>query len=165
MLGLRPRFDLDEAAVRGAWLERSARAHPDRAADPADAEREAAALNDAKRTLEDPERRAAALLARLGAGPAQPERAEIPPSVLMEFLEVREALDEARAAGDRARVEALRGWAEERRRAHIDVVAALFADALREGPGDARSDAVRAIRRELAAWRYAERMLEQIDDL
>lgn len=170
VLGLPPRFGLSAEEVRVAWLARSASMHPDRAVSGAgasqDADRVAAALNDARRTLDDPERRAEALLARLG-GPAvigEAERRRIPPAVLMEYMEARETLETAKSTGDVAGVDAMRRWASGKRAGHITAAAALF-DRAASLPEDRRGEALSAIRAELNAWRYAERMLEQIDDV
>ncbi|TVQ60082.1 MAG: Fe-S protein assembly co-chaperone HscB [Phycisphaerales bacterium] len=163
ILGLPARFDLREADVRAAWLRRSAALHPDRAdanagMDEAERARAAAVLNDAKRTLEDPERRADALLLRLGGATKEQDKS-IPPEVLMEMMEARETLEQAASAGDAAALDGSRAWAEERRAGHIERVGDLFARA--GDPPDAA--ALRAVRAELNAWRYVERMLEQID--
>lgn len=155
-LGLPPRFELSPRDVRRAWLERSASVHPDRTG-PGDAEaaRRAAALNDARRTLEDPERRAGALLARLG-GPSMAADKSLPPGLLAEFLEVQEAVDEARAA--ERPLDEYERWARTKRDEHIQRAGELFA---RASPNDPRSLA--AIRTELNAWRYVERLIEQLD--
>lgn len=155
-LGLAPAFDLDPAALERAYLARSAALHPDLAAGDADAARRSALLNQSKRTLEDPERRADALLTRLG-GPAREQHKALPDGFLAEIMETREAVEEAgRDPEARARWET---WAEERRREHIAVVSGLF-KALGERPGPA---ALAAIRTRLNAWRYIERLIEQLD--
>lgn len=163
LLGLPARFDLSEDEVRSAWLARAAEAHPDHADDPLDPGESAAALNDARRTLADPERRAGALLARLG-GPSERDDTSLPPELLMEFMEAREALEEAVGSHDGAAIERSRAWALDRRESHIRAVGAMFDEAHAAGDRDPqRAMTLRAIRVELDAWRYAERMLEQID--
>jgi molecular chaperone HscB len=163
-LGLPRRFDLDARDIRRAWLARAADLHPDRAqgaaggADEGEVARRAALLNDAKRTLEDPERRADALLVLLG-GPAREEEKSLPPAFLMEVMEVREALEDAAASGDAGRITEHEAWADARRAALIDEVAGALA-ALTEPPDPG---ALRDIRVTLNAWRYIERMREQID--
>lgn len=154
-LGLEPRFDLEEGDIRRAWLARSAEAHPDRAGSSDEAARIAAALNHARATLSDPEQRARALLTHLGAdtAPAQPA-----PDFLMEFMEAKEAADEAASSGDTAETDRLRAWAQDRRAAHVASVDELFRAAQ---SGD--DSAAQRITAELASWRYAERFLEQLD--
>ncbi len=164
-LGVEPAFDLDDEAVRRAWLARSAASHPDViGADSMerDAEQLAADLNEARRVLADPERRAGALLRRLG-GPTESQDKSLPPELLMEYMEAREELEAAQASNDASRLESSRAWAHERRAAHIRTCSRLFADALADPNPD--PETLRAIRTELNAWRYAERMLEQIDEI
>lgn len=156
MLGVEPRFDLDEAAVHRAWLRAAARSHPDRASDPATAVRETALLNDARAVLLDPERRAEALLRRRGAT-GTPDNT-LPDGFLAEILEVRESLSEAQEAGDEAGLAAFQEWATQRRREVIEDVGRRFA-AMSE---PARPDELAGVRCTLNAWRYIERMLEQI---
>lgn len=150
LLGLEPRFDLDPAEVQRAFLAQSARLHPDRQTGD---ELAAARLNTARQTLADPEQRATALLLRLG-GPSKEQDRTLPDGFLPAMMEARERLEDARAARDAAAVDAWLEWAEGRRREHVAQVSGLFAGQ----PVD-----VRAVRRELNAWRYIERMIEQID--
>lgn len=107
-----------------------------------------AELNEAKRVLEDPERRANALLAKLG-GPSKEEDRSLPEGFLMEMMEVREQMEEDGAAG-RGKWEE---WAKERRGEAIEEVGAMF-----------RERRLAEVRRRLNAWRYIERMMEQLGD-
>lgn len=156
-LGLPARFDLESAAVERAYLARAARLHPDIARGDPDAARRSAELNEARRVVGEPELRANALLARLG-GPAKEQEKSLPPGFLMEMMEVRESIDGVLASGDRAARSTWDAWAAERRRGHIETVGALFARL--SGPPE--PGALRAIRTELNAWRYTERLLEQL---
>ena len=158
-LGLDRRFDLDSGQVRRAWLAASGRLHPDRAGgDPleeSEIARRSAQINEAKRILDDPELRADALLALLG-GPGREADKSLPDGFLMEMMSVREELEEA--AGDSARLDELERRAQAQRAGYVERVGGLFAQ------GGERPDAeiLAAIRMELNAWRYIERMLEQI---
>lgn len=162
ILGVAAQFNLDLPAVQRAYLARSADVHPDRAGvegGGAEAsEQLAAELNDAKRVLEDPERRANALLARLG-GPSKEADRSLPDGFLMEMMELREAAEAAGASGDAAEVDRWIANAERRRKGHIESVGSAFATLGTVPAGDQ----LRAIRRELNAWRYIERMIEQLD--
>ncbi|MEX2219041.1 MAG: iron-sulfur cluster co-chaperone HscB C-terminal domain-containing protein [Phycisphaerales bacterium] len=162
VLGLPARFDLDPGVVERAYLARSARLHPDLARGDADAAREMAELNRARMTIADPERCADALLLRLGGPPRRDERA-LPPAFLMEIMDVREAVEAALGAGDSAARDAERArwerWAEAERARAIAEVGGLFA-AL---PSPPPAEALRAIRIRLNAWRYIERLIEQLD--
>lgn len=161
-LGLPASFDLTREQVRAAWRARSGAAHPDAAAGVAESAstRSSADLNHAMRTLEDPEKRADALLVRLG-GPTREQEKGLPPALLAEMLEAREALEDARAGASNDALERARAWATQRRDAHIARAAALLG-ALAPG---APPQALREARIELNAWRYTERMLEQIDEV
>ena len=157
VLGLRPRFDLDPSEVERAFLQRVAAAHPDHAADDPlgsdDAEAAVARLSHARDTLLDAERRAVALLTRLGGADASADRS-LPAGFLQEILEVREAVEaELAAEGEPAR-RRWGEWASARRQGHISRLQAWF---------DSASPPLADVRRELNAWRYVERMLEQLD--
>jgi len=157
-LGVEPRFDLDADDLHRRMIALSAQAHPDRHTDPfeqAQAAEQASLINQAYRTLADPERRANALLARLG-GPAKEDDQSLPPDLLIEVMEVREELEEAIAGQDAPTIQRLRAWARQQRTQRLAAVAELFA-----AGGDAGSMG-KAVRLELNALRYFERMLEQM---
>lgn len=162
VLGLPAGFDTDPAQVQRAYLAAVASVHPD-LADPdlaAEAARRSAALNRARAQLLDPEARARALLTVLAGGAADDERG-LPEGFLAGMLETRMTLEEASAAGDRAELDRLRTWAAEERSRHIERVGELF-HGLAEAEAGERASRAREIRRELNAWRYIERMLEQV---
>lgn len=137
-------------------MAKSSVLHPDLAAGDAQAARGMAMANIARRTLEDPERRANALLARLG-GPSKEQDKGLPDGFLGRMLEIREQIDAAaRDLGERAKWEA---WAQERRREAITEVGAMF----RALGGNRTPAPLRAIRIRLNAWRYVERLIEQLE--
>lgn len=158
VLGLPRRYDLDRTQIERAYLARAALVHPDHAdgndADP-DAFLAAANLNRAREALLNPETRAEELLALL-SGPAKNQDRSLPDGFLMDLMQVREEIDAGVAAGDRASVEAHLRAAAARRDRHIAEVARLFA----ASTGERGSLAL--IRRELNAWRYIERLIEQV---
>lgn len=159
ILGLPARFDLERGRIERAWLARSAAAHPDLAAGEVEEATSASSrLNQARRTLEDPERRADALLVRLG-GPSPQEEKSLPDGFLFEIMETREQIEAAIEAGGEAERERWRQWAQQQRRDYTERIGQMF-----ERVGEA-SDAerLRAIRVELNAWRYIERLIEQLD--
>ena len=159
VIGIEPVFELDVPALQRKVKRRIAANHPDRISDPLardEAVRATARLNEALRTLENDERRANCLLVRLG-GPAPSEDRSLPPTFLMEMLEVREDMEEAIASGvpeERARVEAWAG--SERKRLRAEVGALLG----RLQTGDPVGSEIRL---QLNVWRYIERMIEQLD--
>lgn len=159
VLGLVPRFEIDPVELQAAYLTRARLVHPDHAGEGGDhgsADGPIAALNAARAQLADPERRANVLLARLG-GPAPEADRSLPAGFLASIMEAREELASAQARGDTPATERWVHWAEARRSEHAARVGMLLATA-------APSQAVlRDARRELNAWRYIERMIEQLD--
>lgn len=158
LLGLPATFDLTSEQVERGYLRRVAALHPDLAGDDGEAQARSAELNHARDVLRDAERRAEALLRRLG-GPDKSNDKALPDGFLMDILETREAIEEAvgrGAARDPVEMERWRAWARQRRGEYIALVSARFRDAKGDG-------ALRAIRRELNAWRYIERLIEQLD--
>lgn len=161
ILNLPPRFDLDQAEVERAYLARSAALHPDLAANDPEAARAMADLNHARRVLSDPEQRADALLRRLG-GPTREQERGLPHGFLAQIMEIRQEIESALAEDDPRRCAAERArwqnWARQQRAQAIADVGAMFA-ALETPP---TQDALRAIRVHLNAWRYIERLIEQL---
>ncbi len=150
-LGLPRRFDLAEADIARAHLRTIALAHPDVAG--ADSEKLAAELNAARDQLMDPESRAEALITILG-GPAKGDDKALPPAFLMEMMETRESIETDLAADALVARAKWGSWATARRREHAVRVAEFFAMT----PPD-----LAGVRKELNAWRYIERLIEQLD--
>lgn len=162
-LDLPPRFDLDLADLEARFLAASAKHHPDRYTDPlnqADAADRMADLTQAYRTLKDPEQRANALLAHHG-GPAKEDDKSLPPTLLMEVMDIREELEEAIADQNADALDRLRYWAQQRHNAHETQIAQHLAHKPGQAPAPA---ALKAARLELNAMRYMRRMLDQIPD-
>jgi len=157
-LGLPARFDVDLAAVEKTHRELSRALHPDRFLGTGASERRAALtraveVNEAWRVVRDPIRRAEALLALAGAptGAEGTPQAAADPEFLMEMLEQREALAEAKEARDLARVHALAGAIEARSRS---VEGAL-------GEGFARGEAASLVSK-LSELRFYRRFLDEV---
>jgi molecular chaperone HscB len=155
LLGLSPAFDVDLAALERAFFERSKELHPDRVAGAPAAQRVAAlsrsrALNDAYQLVKRPIPRAEYLLERAGVTIGDNERLD--PAFLMEILELREELAEARAAGNADLVARLQRAMQARRTQALEALPALFA------AGD-----LAAIKDRLILLRYVNRYLEECD--
>src|SRR5262249_11531567 len=106
-LGFARSFDLDQNELERRYRELQQALHPDKHKNAAASQRtmtlrKAVEVNEAYRVLRDDAKRAEALLAALGGKTPAGEAAD--PELLMEMLELREALGEAREAGDAARV-------------------------------------------------------------
>lgn len=116
LFGLPARFGLDEEALERAWREVAAQVHPDRYATASAAERRvamqwAARANEAYRQLRDPLLRARYLCEQAGVDLQTENNTAMPPAFLMQQMEWREMLDDARrdariAASLRAELEA-----------------------------------------------------------
>lgn len=109
LFGLAPAYALDTEALERAWREVQARVHPDRYAHAGAAERRAsltwsARANEAYRLLKDPVERARYLLELNGVDPQFETCTAMAEEFLQRQMELREALAEARAAKDAARL-------------------------------------------------------------
>lgn len=170
VLGLEARFDVDRAAVHRAYLARAASLHPDRGVEEwgegAD-DRGIARLNRARAALDDAEKRAHELLgvlsARYGVWLSDADRRALPPGFLTEMLEAREQMESDLSSGDKAMRQRWESWAREKRAGHEASVGAKFREIAAEGKR-VTAESLRAIQLELNAWRYVERMIEQIGE-
>lgn len=157
-LGLPRRFSIDPVALEAAYLDRSRAAHPDfhhggSGVEQAASEALTAAVNEAYSTLKEPFRRAEHLLALLG-GPTAAEVKDIPPTFLMEMMELREEIERVDAAG-KARHEA---DAKKRLNVIFTGLVPLFDKA------EANPDARLAVRKELNAAKYLKGILRDLRD-
>jgi hypothetical protein len=170
VLGLPRRFGLCPGDVQRAYLNKVMQAHPDAVGaemldDLDDASSLAANLNRAKATLESDEARANLLLALLG-GPGKEADKSLPDGFLMEIMEIREQVDDALAskgpsqATERAK---WKQWALAQRTEYAKTASEMF-QRLESAVDPVASVVARDLRRHLNAWRYIERMLEQLDE-
>lgn len=167
VFGLPPRFALDPAVLEERYRAESMRWHPDRhsrapAGDRAQVLQRATDINDAYRVLKSAQRRAEYLLLLHGidiAAESGPARQPVDPTLLHEVLELREQIQEARSARDRAALVALQRQVQGSIEQMVAKVAALFE---RLDGGD------RAVLPEIAglliALRYYTRLQAELDD-
>ena len=106
------RFAIDTAQLDAAYRELQGRVHPDKFAAASDPEKRVAMqwatrANEAYKTLKSPLRRAAYLCELHGIDLGIESNTAMPPAFLMQQMEWREALDEARSTRDMAQLEAL----------------------------------------------------------
>lgn len=166
LLGVSRRFRIDRRELEQKHRDLSRALHPDRFAQATAAERRvaierAAAVNAAFRTLRDPQTRAAALLA--GAGRALEEHTRAEPALLLEVMELREELDDARTApAERrtSRIDAVRARAQECLEREHGVLAAVF-----DGEGAPDEAALDRAYGALVKLRYYHRLFEEADAL
>lgn len=168
VLGVPPRFSIDVAAAEAAYKALAKVVHPDRFARADPRARRAAMqrtvqLNEAWRALRDPVRRAEYLVelagidvggeegtVKRGAG-GDKTRIPVPQDLLLETLELREALADARAEGDVVQAAALAG----------DVQGKLDRALARAGESLDAGGSAEVAARELVAVRYYRRFLEE----
>lgn len=164
-LGLPRRFSVDPDAVEREYLARSRELHPDFHQTGAAAEQRAsleltAALNEAYVTLRDPFRRADYLLRLLGGPTAQQEK-NLDQAFLMEMMDLRERIEEARAS--RQGLDAIEADLTDRLAGIANQLAARFV--LIEGQPDsapARADELVRVRRLLNAAKTMQSLLRDL---
>jgi molecular chaperone HscB len=113
LFGLPTRYALDAARLERGYRDLQTRVHPDRFAASPEAERRvamqwAARANEAYRTLRDPIARARYLLSLRGYDTGEESNTSMPPDFLMQQMEWREAVADAREASDAGELERLR---------------------------------------------------------
>ena len=136
LFGLAPAFVLDAARLDAAYREIQARVHPDRYAQAGDAERRASMqmttrVNEAYRTLKDPVQRAKYLLALNGIDVAFETDTAMPNDFLVQQMELRERLEEAR---DSAALDDL-SFDLKTKRQELEMQIAEFIDRQKDFPG------------------------------
>lgn len=168
VLGLPRAFAVDLGAIEKTHRELSRALHPDRYTGAPPTERrtalsKAVEVNEAWRVVRDPIKRAETLL--LLAGVPIGENGEPPasPDFLMETMDQREALAEARAAGDPRRIEALVRDIEAAGAAAERTIAAALDPPSPGGP-EAALDALGRLRFYRRFLEEARGALEQLDD-
>ncbi len=172
-LGIEPAFVLDLPAVERRFRDLSRVVHPDRFSGSGATERrralgKAVDASEAWRAVRDPIRRAEALLRRAGVESDERRQPRASQALLMEFMELREELSEAKAAGDARQIEALLGRVKLREAAVLGALGEGFPGLLAAAPGPeaaARGEALLALLGEL---RYVRRFVDEAapsDDL
>lgn len=126
-----PAFTIDAARLDAAYRELQARVHPDKFAAATDAEKRVAMqwatrANEAYQTLKNPLKRASYLCELNGVDLGIESNTAMPPAFLMQQMEWREALEDARHAKDVAALESLDAELRSARRHQLDDIAALL---------------------------------------
>ena len=109
---LEPQYDIDTDSLEQNYRTLAARFHPDRFASASAFEQKQAVMmsstvNEAYRTLKNPTDRAAYLLRQQGIDADAPEHTSFSPEFLMQQMEWRETLAEARGGQDQTALTAL----------------------------------------------------------
>ena len=103
LFGLTPKFSIEGEALERRYREIQSKVHPDRFAHAGDAERRASLqwttrVNEAFQVLKNPVTRARHLLELHGIDVAFETNTAMPPEFLMQQMELRETLEEAKDA-------------------------------------------------------------------
>jgi molecular chaperone HscB len=103
LFGLTPRFSIEGEALERSYREIQSKVHPDRFAHAGDAERRASLqwttrVNEAFQVLKNPVTRARHLLELHGVDVAFETNTAMPPEFLMQQMELRETLEQAKDA-------------------------------------------------------------------
>lgn len=133
-------FAIDAAQLDAAYRALQSRVHPDRFAAGTDAEKRVAMqwatqANEAYQTLKNPLKRATYLCELNGVDLGIESNTAMPPAFLMQQMEWREALDDARHAKDFSGLETLDAELRAERRRQLDEIGALLDGARFEEAG------------------------------
>lgn len=171
ILGLPRRYDLDMKAAEKAHRELSRALHPDRYAGAGASERKgalakAADVNEAWRVVRDPVRRAEALIALAGVEVGDDKEPKPDPELLMDVLDKREALADAKASRDLGKVRALSEEMEARKSKAEAVLARELGEAFSAATDPShrsgvRLDSAKAALPKLGELRFFRRFLEE----
>lgn len=159
LFGLEPRFAVDLDRLEQAYLEMQGKVHPDRFAHLSDAEKRlsmqwATRANEAFRTLKSPLARGQYLLELKGVDPAFETNTAMSAEFLMEQMEWREALEEAREAADEDVLDDLARRIRRDTKALVEQLEAEFDSA---GDLEAAADTVRRLK-------FLEKLQHEIND-
>ena len=162
IFGLPVRYALDADELEKRYRDLHRKLHPDRFARAEPRARRyslerATSANAAYRVLGDPMKRAEELLGRRGIRFSETEGPKPDPEFLDEVLELRESLEEARAAHDLARVREMAKDVGSRSQAATRVLAEGF-----DGAGASSDDALAAA---FARLKYFRRFMDEVSEI
>jgi molecular chaperone HscB len=125
------RFDVDMDALDAAYREIQGRVHPDRFVNASDAEKRVAMqwatrANEAYQTLRHPQKRAQYLCELHGVDLQTESNTAMPMDFLMQQMELREALADARASKDAGALDELDAQVRGERKARLAAVGELL---------------------------------------
>lgn len=160
LFGLPCRYEIDLAALEKAWLAVSSQVHPDRYATATPAAKRvamqwAARANEAYRVLRNPLARARYLCESQGVDLQVETNTAMSPAFLMQQLEWREQLDDARQGKDAAALEALaQELAQARDAAQVRLTVLL----------DQQND-VAAAAKAVREWMFLEKLEQEVESV
>ena len=131
IFGLKPQFRIDNQKLDEKYFEIQKKVHPDRFASASDAEKRVAQqwatlINDAYQKLSDPIQCGKVLCALRGHPIDEDSSGSISEEFLFEQLERREAIADAKGAGDTAELEVMKKAIEKEKNELLNEVADAF---------------------------------------
>lgn len=158
LFGLTPAFTLEHDSLEHAYRNIQAEIHPDRFAHAGEAEQRlamqwTARVNEAYQTLRQPFERARYLLELKGVHAMDTRNTAMPADFLMQQIELRERLDEARAAKDLTALQRMESDA----RAQVGRLERQLAELLDER--HAYTEAAEVLRK----YRFMDKLLAEIE--
>ena len=155
------RFALDLKALDAAYHEVQGKVHPDRFVSATDAEKRVAMqwatrANEAYQTLKSPLKRATYLCQLHGVDLQVESNTSMSHAFLMQQMEWRESLEDAKVTGDMATLESLEGELRVVRNAEVARIAALL-------NANAYQDAAEAVRQLMFLEKFGEEVAASID--
>ena len=131
IFGLKPQFRIDKQMLDEKYFEIQKKVHPDRFASASDAEKRVAQqwatlINDAYQKLSDPIQCGKVLCALRGHPIDEDSSGSISEEFLFEQLERREAIADAKGAGDTAELEVMKKAIEKEKNELLNEVADAF---------------------------------------
>lgn len=161
-LGVAATFALDMTALEERHRTLSGTLHPDRYSGRPAAERRMALeraieVNSAWRQLRDPVKRAEAVLQARGIPVGERVEPKAPPALLMEMMEVRETLSDARRGKDIDQILALSEQMRKRENAVLERLGTGFEQAASD------QDKLKALLPSLGELRYLRRFFEELE--
>jgi molecular chaperone HscB len=157
LFNLPQRFAIDSGVLDAAYREVQSRVHPDKFVNATDAEKRVAMqwatrANEAYQTLKNPQKRAAYLCELNGVDLQTESNTAMPMAFLMQQMEWREALGDARAAKDSEQLDELDGALRKARKEQLGDIEA----SLNGGDFHAAAQGVRALM-------FLEKLKEEIE--
>jgi len=160
ILGIEPAFSVTQDQIQRAYLQRLSAAHPDLVPQDSESTLDPATLNQARDTLLSDEARANLML-ELAAGPS-PKDTTLPDGFLMHMMQLRTQIEEELETDPTEARPRWQQWANTERTNTIATISTLF-ESLPAAEASSASDIKHQIRTHLNAWRYTERLIEQLD--
>lgn len=161
LFGLAPSYQIDAGKLTASFRAITRQIHPDRFGGASEDSRNQAThltalVNEAYSALNDPVLRANYLL-ELAGGPSAIEVRDVPGTLLMEVMELREQIEEAKLSGDQSAFDSMRDRVMGQKQQALDEIASRA-----ETLPTTDENQKREFRKLLNAMRYYENLLDEL---